>query len=107
MAESRLSVRVDAAIKEQAEDIFKRLGLTTSAAVNTFLNRVVMQQGIPFALTLDAPSTKVRAAERAARHAVQGQIDRSESLGAPVALYDAGERRPYLAYPDGRREYQL
>ena len=37
---------------------------------------------------------------------VQPEIDRKRSLGLPIARYDDERNRPYLEYPNGRREYR-
>ena len=44
--------RVTQEIKEQADTIFARLGLTTSQAISLFLTASVNHNGLPFELTL-------------------------------------------------------
>jgi len=44
--------RVTSDIKERADSIFTRLGLTTSQAIMLFLTATVNQNGLPFALSL-------------------------------------------------------
>ena len=56
---SNVHTRVEPEIKEQAEQIFARLGIPMSNAVNLFLHQVVLQQGFPFELKLE-PSRKER-----------------------------------------------
>lgn len=48
-----LNIRVNKDLKKQSEAILSLLGLNTSTAVNMFLNAVVRNNGIPFALTLN------------------------------------------------------
>ena len=36
---------------------------------------------------------------------VRLQVKMNKLNGSPVARYDAKKKRPYLEYPDGRREY--
>jgi DNA-damage-inducible protein J len=110
MAEARLSVRVDGDVKEQAELVFQRLGMTLSTGVNTFLSRVVMEQGIPFPLKLDTDVSRRQRAtdlEQGAQTAVRQAVSAQERAETPVALYDAERSRPYLLYGDGSREYDL
>ena len=110
MAEARLNIRLDADIKEQAESVFQKLGLTMSSGVNIFLSKVVAEQGIPFQLTLDrsdvigADAYKL---EQAAIAIVREEIADYKQKGLPVARYDTEKKRPYLEYPDGQREYNL
>lgn len=53
MAKTKLSARVDADTKEKANEIFQKLGINLSTAVNIYLHSVVINQGIPFPLTLN------------------------------------------------------
>ena len=43
-----MSVRVDKKLKKQSEELFKDLGLNTSAAINMFLTQCVREDSIPF-----------------------------------------------------------
>ena len=52
MATSLLQVRVDDSLKDQAAFVFEKLGIDTSTAVRMFLRRAVMENGIPFRMTL-------------------------------------------------------
>ena len=52
MATSLLQVRVEDSLKEQAAAVFENLGIDTSIAVRMFLKRAVMENGIPFRMTL-------------------------------------------------------
>ena len=42
------TIRIDPAVKEQANGVFEELGLSMSAAVNIFLRAVIRHKGIPF-----------------------------------------------------------
>ena len=48
MAQTNISIRIDEDIKKEAEDLFIRLGLNMSAAVNVFFRQAVTEQAIPF-----------------------------------------------------------
>jgi len=52
MATSLLQVRVDDSLKDEAARVFENLGIDTSTAVRMFLKRAVMDNGIPFRMTL-------------------------------------------------------
>ncbi len=52
MATSLLQVRVEDSLKDQAAAVFENLGIDTSTAVRMFLKRAVMENGIPFTMTL-------------------------------------------------------
>lgn len=49
---SNLYVRIEPDVKEQAEKVFDGLGISMSNAVGLFLKQVVINQAIPFELTL-------------------------------------------------------
>ena len=49
---SSVYTRVEPEIKEQAEQIFARLGIPMANAINLFLHQVVLQKGIPFNMKL-------------------------------------------------------
>lgn len=47
-----LNLRVNPALKEQAEDILRRLGIPMSTAIDMYLNQIALVGGIPFSVTL-------------------------------------------------------
>ena len=102
MTETRLNVRVDNAIKKQAEAVFAALGMNMSTGINVFLAQVARSRAIPFALELGADST-----ERRMREAVNARLSTVKASGSPVALYDDLQKRPFLEYPDGSRDYDI
>jgi DNA-damage-inducible protein J len=106
MAESRLSIRIDGNTKKKADTVFRKLGLTMSMGINIYLNRVAQQQGIPFSLILPQHQEADTLGD-AAKKAVHRAIRETRAKGQPVALYDAKRKRPYLEYPDGRKEYEF
>ena len=68
MATSLLQVRVEDSLKDQSAAVFESLGIDTSTAVRMFLKRAVMENGIPFRMTL--PKTPYNA-ERGYRAMVE------------------------------------
>jgi DNA-damage-inducible protein J len=48
---AQLNIRIDDPVKEQAEALFKRMGLTMSAAVTLFLHQVILHNAIPFKIS--------------------------------------------------------
>lgn len=47
-----LNLRVNPTVKEQAEIVLSRLGVSMSTAINMYLNQISLTGGIPFAVTL-------------------------------------------------------
>ena len=62
MATTNLNIRIDKAVKDQAEVIFDELGLNMTTAVNMFLRTAIREHGIPFELKLDVPNEITAAA---------------------------------------------
>lgn len=52
MASTILQVRIDDSLRQQTNEIFHNLGLDMSSAVRLFLNRVVVEQGLPFSMNI-------------------------------------------------------
>lgn len=52
MATIPIQIRIDAAIKEQANSLFNDLGMDMSGAVNIFLRQCVLRGGLPFAVEM-------------------------------------------------------
>jgi DNA-damage-inducible protein J len=48
---AQINIRIDNALKEQGEQLFKALGLSFSSAVSAFISQAVREGGLPFALT--------------------------------------------------------
>lgn len=102
MGETRLSVRVDSTTKKNAEAVFIALGMNLTTGINIFLTRVAQSRSIPFALELDDDPQ-----DMLMRGAVKASVSKTRESGAPIALFDAEQNRPYLEYSDGRRVYEL
>ena len=55
--DATVRARVDSDLKQEAEAIFKKLGLNTSQAIVMFLNMVKLQNGIPFDMKIPNKET--------------------------------------------------
>lgn len=49
---TRISIRMDGALRSEADRVLQELGLNMSVAVNLFVRQVVRQQGMPCTPTL-------------------------------------------------------
>ncbi len=52
-----LRTRIEPRRKRRAEKILSRLGLSPSQAINLFYTQVELHKGLPFAVTLNDPTT--------------------------------------------------
>jgi len=55
--DATVRARIDTQLKEDVEEIFKQIGLTTSQAITIFMKRVKHEQGIPFELKIPSAKT--------------------------------------------------
>ena len=62
MATATLNIRTDKIVKEKAEELFGKLGLNMTTAINIFLRTSIREHGIPFELKLDVPNDTTKAA---------------------------------------------
>lgn len=53
---TNLNVKLDSKLKKEADDLFKRLGLNMSTAINIFLTQCVREQAIPFEIGENKPN---------------------------------------------------
>jgi len=83
---SNLYVRIEPDVKEQAEKVFDGLGISMSNAIGLFLKQVVINQAIPFELTL-AP-VKIKSVD------AMSEAEFNAELENGYAEYLAGKGRP-------------
>lgn len=57
---SNVVARVEPGIKEQAEAILEKLGISASAAINMFYRQIIYQNGLPFSLLIPDDVPKAR-----------------------------------------------
>ena len=62
MATTNINVRVDSALKQEAESLFDDLGLSMSAAINMFLLSAINYNGIPFEIKRPTPNAETKVA---------------------------------------------
>ena len=57
MASINVSIRMDAELKEQAEQVLSQLGMTLNGTINMFLRQIVRDQAVPLSLSLSTEKT--------------------------------------------------
>ena len=50
MAQTNQTIRIDEDIKREAENLFNRIGLNMTTAINVFFRQSIREQAIPFEL---------------------------------------------------------
>ena len=79
--------RISPEVKKQCDDIFTRLGITTSYAITLFLNQVTLRKGIPFDVALPEKEDLVAFAENVSS---VDSAKPSEKAKAIMKLYEDG-----------------
>ena len=69
-----MSFRVDKDLKRQADELFKKLGMNTSVALNMFLTQSVREQSIPFIPSVDVPNARLLSAIKEVEDIESGKI---------------------------------
>ena len=87
MATTNFTVRMDAELKKQAEELFSELGLSMSAAMTVFLKQAVYEHGIPFEIRREVPNAQTLAAMREADDILSGKI-KTKSYKSARELFD-------------------
>ena len=62
MAQAMINFRMDEELKKNMEETCKDLGLSMTAAINMYLKRILMEQGIPFDVSARTPNATTIAA---------------------------------------------
>lgn len=62
MATTKINVCVDENTKQAVEALLDDMGLTMTAAINIYLKRILMEQGIPFEVSARTPNATTIAA---------------------------------------------
>ena len=76
MKTSNLYVRIEPELKQEAETILSKLGLSLSSAINLFFKQIVIQNGLPFDLKvpLEAPKPYEYMTEEELRNEISAGI---------------------------------
>ena len=83
-----MSFRVDKNLKQQADTLFKNLGINTSVALNMFLTQSVREQSIPFVPTMNVPNQRLLNALKEVEDIENGKIKAKRYKNFEDALKD-------------------
>lgn len=83
-----MSFRVDRKLKQQADELFKNLGMNTSVALNMFLTQSVREQSIPFIPSMNIPNRKLLKALKEVEDIESGKISAKRYDSFEDALND-------------------
>ena len=78
---STIHLRVEPDIKADVEKLLNRLGLTTTDAINIFLNQIILTGGLPFPVEIPRPNEITLAAIKEAEEIKKGiRISKAKSV---------------------------
>ena len=83
-----ITARVDENVKKEAETLFKKMGLNMSTAMNLFLKKCILEQGIPFELKV--PNRQTLEAMQETEDILSGKIERKGYQSAEELFEDLG-----------------
>lgn len=89
MKSTTIHARVNPQVKMNADKIYEKLGMTTSQAINLFLNATVNKNGFPFELTIGNDIDKE--VEFAVNVGLVDGVEPPESAKKIMRLYAAGD----------------
>ncbi|MES5160406.1 type II toxin-antitoxin system RelB/DinJ family antitoxin [Fannyhessea vaginae] len=74
MATSPTQIRIDSTVKTDANELFSKLGIDMSSAVNIFLRQCILHGGLPFKVEVPKYNAETLAAMAEARDIMSGKI---------------------------------
>ena len=91
---ANVSVRVEPSIKEEAENVRDRLGISSSTVINMLQRQSRMLQGIPFQATIPAPLTREEMDDATFNAIIHRGLDEAKSgKGRPASEVIANLRK--------------
>ena len=84
-----INIRTEPEIKDQAETLYKSMGVSLTEAINMFLYKSIDRRGLPFELVQEIPNAETVAAIQEAEDIAAGRIDAKSYSNFQEALDDA------------------
>ena len=86
-----VTARVDENVKKEAETLFKKMGLNMSTAMNLFLKKCILEQGIPVELKI--PNIETLKVMQETDDILSGKIERKGYNSAEELFEDLGVKK--------------
>lgn len=86
-----INVRVEPELKQLAEDLYKSFGITITDAINLFLNKSIMEGGLPFELKQPRYNAETEAAMLEADAILEGR-EKTKSYKSAKELFEELDR---------------
>ncbi len=72
---ANINIRIEPEIKLQAEELFANLGMTVTEAINIFLYKSLLVEGLPFDVRMPKYNAETLTAMQEARDILAGKIE--------------------------------
>lgn len=83
---ANVSVRVEPSVKEEAESVLERLGVSSSTVINMLYRQIIMTQSIPFNVSIPAPLSREEMDKDTFNAVMQRGLDEAKAgKGQPAA----------------------
>ena len=86
-----INMRIEPAVKTQAEDVFSSFGISITDAINIFLHASIMEGGFPFQPKQPRYNKETLLAIDEARAIMDGKIEAKRYRSLSTLLKDLGE----------------
>lgn len=87
---TNLTIRINAKLKKEADELFSDLGLNLSTAFNMFVRQSLRVQGLPFEITRKQPNPETLSAMHEAEQIATGEIPAKSFSTAEELFKDTG-----------------
>ncbi len=85
---ANINIRIEPAVKQDAEDLFASFGISVTDAINIFLRTSIMEGGFPFAIKKPRYNAETLAAMQEARDLMSGKVQ-GRSYNSTKELFEA------------------
>ena len=91
---ANVSARVEPRVKEEAERVLARLGISSSTVINMLYRQIIMLQGIPFQATIPTPLIREEMDDARFNAIMQRGLDEAKAgKGCPASEVIANLRK--------------
>lgn len=107
MAETVIRSRINSEVKQEAQALLEKFGLTMSEAIRLFLHQVVIEKGLPFQVKL--PIDEAQAHDRWFRGQVEAALIEADDKATKFIPHETvrshwAEKKKALKTPDGKEK---
>lgn len=92
-----INIRTDAKIKNQAQQIAEKLGLTLSSVINAYLRQLIRTKSVSFSLTEEPKSFLLKALKESKKDIKEGRVSPSFSKAEEAIKWLNNPKKKYAS----------